>query len=181
MLSPDLGEGKQSHMDPTLARAPQRGYHIISRTFICVVYLNISAHAQSVYCFLTSPNASNWTSMYPCCASFGFHFNIIHCYEHKVCSVLLKSRADRPKAGLSGENFIPVCWWKPWWNLPRDLNFKGGGLRILVGLFSRPFSGLFRPITGAKAAITWIAPSCNHRTLPILQSYELDLFCWVDA
>ena len=36
---------------------------------------------------------------------------------------------------------------------------------------------LFCPITGAKAAITWSAQGWNHMTTPILQSYELDLFC----
>ena len=39
------------------------------------------------------------------------------------------------------------------------------------------FYCLFCPITGAKAAITWSAPGWNHMTTPILQSYELDLFC----
>ena len=116
---------------------------------------------------MNSSQPPNWTSMYPCCASFGFHFNIIHCYEHKVCSVLLKSRADRPKAGLSGENFIPVCWWKPWWNLPRDLNFKGGGLRILVGLFSRPLQlpgelGIVCGVLGRLGRAGWAGPNSQH-------------------
>ena len=39
------------------------------------------------------------------------------------------------------------------------------------------FYPFFCPIAGAKAAITWSAPGWNHMTTPILQSYELDLFC----
>ena len=76
--------------------------------------------------------------MFPCCASFGFHFNIFHCYEHRVSFVLLTKRADWPKAGLSGENlYVSV-------DENHDEIFlgtstsRGGGLRILVGLFSRP-------------------------------------------
>ena len=114
--------------------------------------------------------------MYPCCASFGFHFNILHCYEHRVCFVLLKKRADWPKAGLSGENlYVSV-------DENHDEIFlgtstsRGGGLRILVGLFPRPLQlpeelGIVYGVLGRLGRAGWAGPNSQH-TVNIQSTYS---------
>ena len=93
------------------------------------IYVNISANAQSIF-LLASPDEFKPTTQ------LNLHVSLL-CQFWLPCqhsSLLwaqgllcpLKKRGRLAEGRSERRKFIRVRWWEPWWNLPWDLNFKGG-------------------------------------------------------